>query len=291
LRLQELFSADTKVFFKECRVTRVCFEYGNANTTPPPPSMATSVAKWAGRKVFEKHLKHYEPTDPVYETYTDDNGRQKRRKREIPPGLSKRDARILKSIKSRAHRLDAGLNLCGFRVGWTFLVGAVPGAGDALNAVLGYYLIVRKAKQADIPPWLLNRMIGNQAIATVIGFVPFVGDIGIAIFKTNSRNAALLEEYLRIRGEEFLKAQADRVEDPEVVKPGAGKAESEKVPGKAPSQNRLFFRRSTNKAPTAEGGLAESEDKRKEEGETKPKGPSESSSKGGAKGKGREKSR
>jgi len=26
----------------------------------------------------------------------------------------------------------------------------VPGAGDALNAVLGYYLIVRKAKQAEL---------------------------------------------------------------------------------------------------------------------------------------------
>ena len=39
-----------------------------------------SVAKWAGRKLFEKHLANYEPADPVYETYTDDNGRQKRRK-------------------------------------------------------------------------------------------------------------------------------------------------------------------------------------------------------------------
>lgn len=42
--------------------------------------MSTSAAKWAGRTIFEKHLKQYEPADPVYETYTDDNGRQKRRK-------------------------------------------------------------------------------------------------------------------------------------------------------------------------------------------------------------------
>jgi len=66
-------------------------------------------------------------------------------------------------------------------------------------------------------------MVGNQAIATAVGFVPVVGDVGIAIFKTNFRNAALLEEYLRVRGEEFLKAQAERVEDPAVVKPGADK--------------------------------------------------------------------
>jgi len=98
--------------------------------------MAASVAKWAGAKVFEKHLKHYEPVDPVYETYTDDNGRQKRRKREIPPGLSKRDARILKSIKRRAHRLDAGINLCGFRVGWTFFVGTFLPTLDLCDCLL-----------------------------------------------------------------------------------------------------------------------------------------------------------
>lgn len=118
-------------------------------------------------------------------------------------------------------------------------------------------------------------MVGNQAIATVIGLVPVVGDIGIAVFKTNSRNAALLEEFLRIRGEEFLKAQADRVEDPEIVKPGAGK-EAEKIPGKAPSQSRLFFRRSSKKVPTAPPA-----------NETESKDPPKS----GDKGKGKEKSR
>jgi len=113
--------------------------------------MAASVARWAGLKLFEKHLQQYEPADPLYETYTDDNGRQKRRKvrpsyrrigwfrarimiraqhlschqREVPPGLSRRDARILKSVKKRAHRLDTGINLCGFRVGWTFFVGTL----------------------------------------------------------------------------------------------------------------------------------------------------------------------
>lgn len=247
--------------------------------------MYSDIARKAGLKLFEKHLKQYEPVDPLYETYTDNKGRQRRRKREVPPGLSKRDARILKSVKKRAHRLDTGINLCGFRIGWTFFVGMVPGAGDALNAVLGYTLVIRKAKQADIPPWLYNRMVGNQAIATAVGFVPVVGDVGIAIFKTNFRNAALLEEYLRIRGEEFLKAQAERVEDPAVVKPGAGQEEAEKILEKSPSQNRLLnLRRSSKKVPTAE---TTPED---EPEQTKP-GPSSKSKGGnGAKGKGKEKS-
>lgn len=60
--------------------------------TPPTPhgsllaTMAYSdVARMAGLKLFEKHLKQYEPVDPLYETYTDNKGRQKRRKvRRIP---------------------------------------------------------------------------------------------------------------------------------------------------------------------------------------------------------------
>lgn len=131
-------------------------------------------------------------------------------------------------------------------------------------------------------------MVGNQAIATVIGFVPVLGDFGSAVFKTNWRNAALLEEYLRVRGEEFLKAQADRVEDPEVIKPGAGKEVAEKVPGKA-SQRRAFFRRSSNKVPTTKGALNESEDESKAKDETKPKDRSESSKRGETKGKSKDK--
>ena len=42
--------------------------------------MTTYIAKKAGLKLFEKHLQQYEPVDPLYEIYTDENGRQRRRK-------------------------------------------------------------------------------------------------------------------------------------------------------------------------------------------------------------------
>ena len=83
--------------------------------------------------------------------------------------------------------------------------------------------------------------------------IPFVGDVILGIWKANSRNAALLEEFLRVRGAEFLKLEAARVEDgmsalylaplfraltstlfaESVVKPGAGREKGEKVEGKA----------------------------------------------------------
>ncbi|TFK27182.1 hypothetical protein FA15DRAFT_666682 [Coprinopsis marcescibilis] len=167
--------------------------------------MATLVLGKAGKELFERHLEQYSPADPLYETYTDEQGRQKRRKRELPPGLSKRDAGILRSVKRRAHYLDKGFSLCGLRFGWTFLISLIPVVGDVTDAGLNYCLVVKKAKQAELPPWLVRQMMLNNAFSFAISFIPFVGDVILAVFKANSRNAALLEEYLRIRGEEYLK--------------------------------------------------------------------------------------
>ena len=76
-------------------------------------------------------------------------------------------------------------------------------------------------------------MLLNNAISVGVGVVPIVGDIVLAMFKANSRNAALLEEFLRVRGAEFLKAERERAEDPQTVRPGAGRAPGEDVPGTA----------------------------------------------------------
>jgi hypothetical protein len=42
-------------------------------------------------------------------------------------------------------------------------------------------------------------MLFNLAVATSVGLVPIVGDVMLAMWRANSRNAALLEEYLRQR--------------------------------------------------------------------------------------------
>ncbi|KAF8071609.1 hypothetical protein FPV67DRAFT_883930 [Lyophyllum atratum] len=204
----------------------------------------------AGKKLFERHLEQYAPKDPLYEFYTDDKGKKRRRKRVLPPGLSARDAKILKSIQKRAHYLDKGFSILGFRFGWTFLIGLIPVVGDVTDASLNYLLVVRKARQADIPPWLLQRMLFNNAVSAGVGFVPVVGDLVLAIYKANSRNAALLEEFLRIRGEEYLRLQEGEAvvpsaaeqggkkkkqkgvsaKDAEQIKPGSGVVKGEVVP-------------------------------------------------------------
>ncbi|CAE6530954.1 unnamed protein product [Rhizoctonia solani] len=198
--------------------------------------MTSAFAKKAGLKVFERHMQNYTPADPLYEEYTDEQGRKKRRKRELPPGLSKRDAAILKKIKKRAHYLDKGFSVCGLRFGWTFVIGIIPGAGDVADAALNYFLVVRKARQAEIPGWLLRKMLANNAVSAGVGLIPLVGDVILATYKANSRNAALLEE-----GEEFLKAEAMREEDPTVVRPGAGREQGETIPGKKSGTMKSLF--------------------------------------------------
>ncbi|KAG6852556.1 hypothetical protein C0991_010978 [Blastosporella zonata] len=223
----------------------------------------------AGKKLFAKHLEQYRPEDPLYEFYTDSKGRKKRKKvrivfslsnlslmdlvqRDIPPGLSKRDANILKSVQKRAHYLDKGFSILGFRFGWTFIIGLIPVVGDAANVSLNYLLVIRKARQADIPPWLLQRMFLHNIVGAGVGFIPLVGDVMFAVYKPNSRNAALLEEMLRIRGEEYIRLQAGETivaskseedkkgkgvskSDADQVKPGAGFIKGEGAPAEPAS--------------------------------------------------------
>jgi len=169
----------------------------------------SSALNKAGIKLFARHLEHYTPEDPLYEEYVDKRGRTKRRKRQLPPNLSDRDAAVLRSVKRRAHYLDKGFNLCGLRFGWSFIIGIIPGVGDAADAILGYVLVIRKARRAEIPWWLTQRMIFNLAVATTVGLVPIVGDVILAAFRANSRNAALLEEFLRLRGENVTRTAGE----------------------------------------------------------------------------------
>lgn len=69
--------------------------------------------------------------------------------RPLPPGLTKKDAKILRKVRRRAHYLDKGFYICGLRFGWTFFIGIIPGVGDLTDAVLNYKLVVVPSKDAE----------------------------------------------------------------------------------------------------------------------------------------------
>ena len=47
-----------------------------------------------------------------------------------------------------------------------------------------------------LPPRRVRRMLMNTSISALAGLIPLAGDVVIAVFKANSRNAALLQEFL-----------------------------------------------------------------------------------------------
>ena len=82
----------------------------------------------------------------------------------------------------------------GFRIGLDALIGLVPGLGDAVGALISAY-IVNEARALGASRSVLLRMLGNVIIETVIGSIPFAGDLFDAAFKANTRNLALLARH------------------------------------------------------------------------------------------------
>lgn len=53
--------------------------------------------------------------------------------------------------------------------------GLIPFAGDITDAFLNYFLVVRVARKADLPSWLVSKMMFNNAVSISVGLVPLVG--------------------------------------------------------------------------------------------------------------------
>jgi len=107
--------------------------------------------------------------------------------------------------------------MCGLQFGISSLIAIIPVIGDFADALLAL-MVIRTAKQADIPQTLVMQMFFNVVVDFLIGLVPFVGDLADVAFKANTRNAALLEQHLRERGKENLRKQGlTDVHDPSLV--------------------------------------------------------------------------
>ena len=101
----------------------------------------------------------------------------------------------MQRLRTLAWLLDNSIPLPGgYRVGIDALIGLVPGVGDAVGALISAY-IVNEARAMGAPRSVLLRMISNVMIETVIGAIPFAGDLFDAAFKANTRNLALLARY------------------------------------------------------------------------------------------------
>lgn len=165
------------------------------------------------KRIFRESAQNQFGTeDPYFETVpatkmsgTHNTSKLKKRKKALPPGLTAEEELVLVKVKRRAYRLDMALfNCCGMRFGWSSLIALVPAIGDVLDALLAM-MVIRTAMQVGLPNDVKAKMVMNVVVDFLIGLVPLIGDIADVMYKANTRNAAILEAYLREKGKKELR--------------------------------------------------------------------------------------
>ncbi|KFY41914.1 hypothetical protein V494_02724 [Pseudogymnoascus sp. VKM F-4513 (FW-928)] len=178
--------------------------------------MTSLLAKYISKKFLGESLKNnFGTDDPYFESVpaTRLNGKpskkMKKVRKALPPGISEHDGKVLTKVKRRAYRLDMSLfNCCGIRFGWGSVLGIIPGFGDVLDAFMAM-MVYRTCQQVEggLPAAVQSQMMFNIVVDFFVGLVPFLGDLADAVFRANTKNAAVLEKHLRAKGQARLKSQ------------------------------------------------------------------------------------
>ena len=102
----------------------------------------------------------------------------------------------IEHLRTLQRLLDSAFRIpgTGIRFGLDPLIGLVPWLGDALTGAVAVTLLVH-ANRFRVPKIVQLRMLVNVAVDTIVGAVPFAGDIADVFWKANSRNFALLERH------------------------------------------------------------------------------------------------
>ncbi|HEV8343693.1 MAG TPA: DUF4112 domain-containing protein [Candidatus Binatia bacterium] len=105
-------------------------------------------------------------------------------------------ARRLLFARFLADLLDQRFTIPGtsIRIGLDPILGLIPGIGDAIANIAGSAILVIAAR-FHLPKIVLLRMGLNVAINAIIGAIPIFGDIFSIWFRSNAKNADLLERY------------------------------------------------------------------------------------------------
>lgn len=108
-----------------------------------------------------------------------------------------RRSRDLDGLRRLAWVLDDLVRIPGtnIRFGLDALLGLMPAGGDVAGGAVSAYTIIRAAG-LGAGPAVLVRMGLNVLIDTMIGAVPFLGDLFDFGWKANRRNIALLDRHV-----------------------------------------------------------------------------------------------
>lgn len=102
----------------------------------------------------------------------------------------------LLKAQSLANTLDTAVKIpvIGISVGLDFLIGLIPGVGDA-TMLLVSLRIVRLGRKLGLPKPLQTQMLRNCIIDFGLGFIPLVGDVVDLFYKANQKNVRIMERW------------------------------------------------------------------------------------------------
>lgn len=82
-----------------------------------------------------------------------------------------------------------------FGIGLDAILGfLVPGLGDLVTGAVALTLL-RTAMRRGVPRVVMARMLVNIGVDTMVGLVPVVGDVFDLLWRSNTKNLALLERH------------------------------------------------------------------------------------------------
>lgn len=111
--------------------------------------------------------------------------------------LSPRAEAALDRVRVVSRVLDNAVRIpfTNFRIGIDPVLGIVPGAGDAIAAILSLYPIV-EAYRLKAPRTMLLTMVTMVAVDAAVGSIPVFGPLFDAVWKANEWNLNALERHL-----------------------------------------------------------------------------------------------
>ncbi len=112
--------------------------------------------------------------------------------RQLTPAQTQR----LEALRRISRLLDSAFLLPGtsFRFGLDPIFGLIPGIGDLVSPLFTVG-ILWQGRDLGLPRVVQLRMIFNVAIDTLLGAVPFIGDLFDFAWKANNMNLSMLEKY------------------------------------------------------------------------------------------------
>ena len=106
-----------------------------------------------------------------------------------PPGMER--------VRAVANLLDEAVELpvVNYKIGLDPILGILPVGGDAVAAAISLYIVAEGARMGASQDTVM-KMLLNVLVDAVVGSIPVLGTVIDAVWKTNERNVALLEEEL-----------------------------------------------------------------------------------------------